>query len=333
MPWDRVHRARSAPVVRRSSRAGTATCATTSFRPGFTTAHSVFVLGFSRPRQGRPRRLLRDGSAGSRRLRRRLVDQAGAAPLRLERAAAHRRHWPERLLRQRRAPVAAPRRSGSPAAPTGPTFQSYWDTSKAPDAPRQAGQRRRARPVGQSPFVLKVDRPAPAADAQPRPRRGNLAKPARSWKRAAVTGVSASATSASSCAPSRMAKVTAAAAGRVVFRGWSLNGGALRLDPARTQPVHDLHGPRHASASSPANGSKKGTTLGRVDRHGRQEDRAAGSQARDLPVQRVRGQPALALLAPVPAALPRRQQRDRSTDRFTMFLDQVTLDRHRRRRR
>ena len=152
------------------------------------------------PRQGWPRRVLRDGPAWLGRLRRRLVDQAGAASLRLERTAQHGRHRPHRLLRQRRAPVAAPATSACRARPTGPQFQSYWDTGKA--LMRRAKQVNLVeRRPGQSPVPAQGHGPAPEAD----PVAGAQEQPgqARQGSGGPRSPGSASTTSGSSCAPSR----------------------------------------------------------------------------------------------------------------------------------
>jgi len=140
-----------------------------------------------------------------------------------------------------------------------PAFQSYWDTSKAL-MKRAQDVHLVARHRGQTPFVLKVVDPhlklTPGAAMK-----RNLKKPLQSWKKMARAYRTRGKRLIVRTTPS--AKVTAAATGRIVYRGWTLDG---------SKTLWIQHGPRlftiykglAGTRLEPGQWVSAGKTLGRV---------------------------------------------------------------------
>jgi hypothetical protein len=186
---------------------------------GFTTAHSVFVLGYSKnAKHGRGAFYVMDplGNYG--------YDGAWWSKQELKRFGWSGR--PNTVGTGRTAYFgnvalqSTPSRKDVGSKAYRPAFQSYWDTSK------ELMQRAKRvdlvpRRPGQSPFVLKVS--DPRLKLTPRAaQRSTMARPIRFWKKSVLSY---------RVDDKRLivrtkdqAKVAAAAAGRVIFRGWTFTG-------------------------------------------------------------------------------------------------------------
>jgi murein DD-endopeptidase MepM/ murein hydrolase activator NlpD len=186
---------------------------------GFTTAHSVFVLGYSRnAKNGRGAFYVMDPLGGSG------YDGAWWSRQELKRFGWGGR--PDTIGTGRTAYYGNVAMQSAPTPKNlhqkayRPAFQSYWDTSK------ELMQRARRvdlvpRRVGQSPFVLKVDDPRLTLTPRASQRRP-MARPVKGWKQSVISY---------RVDDKRLivrtkdqAKVVAAAAGRVIFRGWTFSG-------------------------------------------------------------------------------------------------------------
>ena len=226
---------------------------------GFTTAHSVFVLGYSsHAKQGHGGFYVMDplgmggydGAWWSRQELRRFGWSGSPNTVGTSRSAFYGNV----------ALQARPSMKHLSSSAYRPAFQSYWDTSKAlMKRARQVNlvERRRGLPA----FVLKVDDPKLRLSAATAKRR-DLRLPVQSWK-AQVRGYRTS-DKRLIVRTTPMAKVTAAASGRVIYRGWTRDG---------TKTLWIQHGPTlftiykglATTRVEPGHWVRAGTVLGRVE--------------------------------------------------------------------
>lgn len=225
---------------------------------GFTTAHSVFVLGYSRnAKQGRGAFYVMDplGSYG--------YDGAWWSVAELKRFGWSGR--PDTVGTGRTAyygnvalqSTPSPKKIDSKAFR--PAFQSYWDSGK------ELMQRARrvdlvGRRPGQSPFVLKVA--DPRLKMTPRKaQRWPMTRPVRAWKQSVLSYRVDD--KRLIVRTNGQARAVAAASGRVIFRGWTFGG---------SRYLWIQHGPRlftiYRNLASvgvePGQWVKKGQFLGKV---------------------------------------------------------------------
>jgi hypothetical protein len=189
-------------------------------QPGYTGAHSVFVLGFSRhAMHGHGGFYVMDplGHNG--------YDGAWWSPRTLRHfgwgGSPHvigtgRSAWFGNVALQ-----AQPSRKRLSARAYRPAFQSYWDTSKEL---MQRARTVRVAPVrpGRPALVLRIHDPRLTLSAS-RARQRGMAWPLASWSRLSRGYRAQDRVAVMRALPH--AQVTAAATGRVVYRGWSLHGG------------------------------------------------------------------------------------------------------------
>jgi len=228
---------------------------------GFTTAHSVFVLGYSgHALKGRGGFYVMDplgmggydGAWWSRQELRRFGWSGSPSTVGTGRSAFYGNV----------ALQAGPSKKHLSSRAYRPAFQSYWDTSKSL-MKRSRNVNLVDRRPGVPAFVLRVEDPKLRLTAAAAKRR-DLRLPLQSWnqqargfrindKRLIVR-------------TSPLAKVTAAATGRVIYRGWTLDG---------TKTLWIQHGPSLSTIYKglattrvePGHWVRAGTVLGKVDVH------------------------------------------------------------------
>lgn len=225
---------------------------------GFTTAHSVFVLGFSRnAKHGRGAFYVMDplGNYG--------YDGAWWTKRELKRFGWSGR--PNTVGTGRSAYYgnvalqSFPSHKNVSQRAYRPAFQSYWDTTK------ELMQRARhvdlvPRRPGQSPFVLRVT--DPKLKLTPRAaQRWTMARPVQGWKRSVM---SYRVDDRRLIVRTRnQAKVAAAAAGRVIFRGWTFSGSRyVWIQHGRT--LFTIYRNLQSVTVEPGQWVKKGQTIGKV---------------------------------------------------------------------